>query len=277
MTRQRVKPLHWGSWKGRIIEAIVRNGQLRWDELLELTGLDEKSLKKALAELFDLAQIEKNEGKYRVCYEIYEEYSNFLGKQKTSEEPSTKGTTQRIFRKHSGLDKTEFIDWINQWREVEKISFSLEPKHFFLEDRHLDAFSKGLISDSKSEVLVVNPFIEKCDLSETLREAKERGIEVKVLTRPPDDRNEQHRQRREEYHSILKDEGIRLYYNNEAHAKLVVVDRAVAIVSSMNFYSGSSGGRSWEAGLISIEDTVVTSVANAILELLKKPESKELK
>lgn len=275
MTRQKARPTYYGSWKGRIIEAIVRNGQLKWGELVELTGLDENSLKKALAELFDSSQIEKNEGRYRVSYELYEEYSDFLGKQKSSGESYTAEARPKITQSHPELRKTEIIDWINRWKEVEKISFSIGPKHFFLEDRHLDSFSKGLICESKSEVLVVNPFIEKCDLSETLREAKARGIEVKALTRPPDDTNEQHRKRREEYHSILREEGIRLYYNNEAHAKLVVVDRAAAIVSSMNFYSGSSGGRSWEAGFVSLEDTVVASVANAILELLKKPESKE--
>ncbi len=50
----------------------------------------------------------------------------------------------------------------------------------------------------------------------------------------------------------------------------------MAIISSMNFYSGSSGGASWEAGLISVEETVVESIVNSILELLEKPESKEM-
>jgi hypothetical protein len=44
----------------------------------------------------------------------------------------------------------------------------------------------------------------------------------------------------------------------------------------MNFYSGSSGGASWEAGLVSMEKTVVESIVDSILGLLEKPESKEL-
>jgi hypothetical protein len=43
----------------------------------------------------------------------------------------------------------------------------------------------------------------------------------------------------------------------------------------MNFTTGSSGGASWEAGLVSTEETVVESVCNSILELLEKPESKD--
>ena len=50
----------------------------------------------------------------------------------------------------------------------------------------------------------------------------------------------------------------------------------MAIVSSMNFYGGSSSGASWEVGLISVEETVVESIVDSILELLEKPESVEM-
>jgi phosphatidylserine/phosphatidylglycerophosphate/cardiolipin synthase-like enzyme len=257
----------------------VKKGRpLKWNELLELTGLDSEALRKALAELFNYEQIEKiKDGEYKVCHELYEEYSEFLKKQNVPDEPKVSKAIRSFPKKSFDNRKNDLINWINQWKGVEKIDISPEHGHFFLEGRHLDAFSKGLIADAKREVLVVNPFIEKCDLSDTLREARKQGLEVKVLTRPPDDKNEQYRQKRMKYHSTLKDEGIKLFYNQETHAKLIVVDRSAAVASSMNFYSGSSAGKSWEAGLISIEDTVVTSVVNAILELLKKPESKELK
>lgn len=135
--------------------------------------------------------------------------------------------------------------------------------------------SKGLISDSKTEVLVVNPYVANCHLSNTLREANKRGVEVRLVTRPPSIRD-QHRKERKEYHSTLKKEGITLAHNKKAHAKLIAVDRAAAIISSMNFYSESSAGSSWEAGLVTIEETVVKSVVNSILTLLEKSESKKL-
>ena len=74
---------------------------------------------------------------------------------------------------------------------------------------------------------------------------------------------------------MLKGDGVKVTYNKAVYAKLITVDCVVAILSSMNFYSSSSGGASWEAGLVSIEKTVVKSIADSILGLLEKPESKE--
>ena len=84
------------------------------------------------------------------------------------------------------------------------------------------------------------------------------------------------RRDKQEYHKFLKKDDVNLTYNKAAHAKIIAVDRAVAIVSSMNFYGGSSSGASWEAGLISVEETVVESIVDSILELLEKPESVEM-
>jgi phosphatidylserine/phosphatidylglycerophosphate/cardiolipin synthase-like enzyme len=74
------------------------------------------------------------------------------------------------------------------------------------------------------------------------------------------------------YHDILTQEGIMIKYNSKVHAKIITVDRFAAIVSSMNFKSHSSGGGSWEAGLISIDQLVVESIAQSILNLIEKPE-----
>jgi hypothetical protein len=78
-------------------------------------------------------------------------------------------------------------DWINQWKEVKDLDFSIEHEHFFLERRYLDDFSKELISHAKSEVLIANPFILPCDLSNTLIEARRNGVKVQIITRRPHD------------------------------------------------------------------------------------------
>jgi phosphatidylserine/phosphatidylglycerophosphate/cardiolipin synthase-like enzyme len=52
------------------------------------------------------------------------------------------------------------------------------------------------------------------------------------------------------------------------HVKLIVVDLAIAIISSMNFYAESSAGASWEAGLVSIDHKVVSSIANSFYKVL---------
>jgi len=102
------------------------------------------------------------------------------------------------------------------------------------------------------------------------------SIKVRLMTRRPDTSRKSFRRDKREYHRFLQEDGVSVTYNKAVHAKIVVVDRAVAIISSMNFYSGSSAGASWEAGLISVEETVVESMVNSILELLEKPESKEM-
>jgi phosphatidylserine/phosphatidylglycerophosphate/cardiolipin synthase-like enzyme len=113
--------------------------------------------------------------------------------------------------------------------------------------------------------VAVNPFVNECDLSDTLRDTAENGKNVTLITRHPDSGNEK-------YHDILKNTGVRIFHNNRTHAKIIIVDRSVAVVSSMNFFASSSGGKSWEAGLVTIENTVVESALNAILALTEKSE-----
>jgi hypothetical protein len=234
-------------------------------------------LNRALFEMYDVGILEKSKGVYRVSPEIHKEYEEFSGRQGISEESDIRAVDQKVPVKFSKEKQKDLVRWIDQRREVKGLDFSLEHKHFFLEGMHLDDISKELIRKAKSEVLVVNPYVNVCDLSNTLRGASKRGISVMLITRRPDGKKYSYRKEKQEYHTTLKKEGVILTYNKMAHAKLIVVDRAVAIVSSMNFYSGSSGGASWEAGFVSIEETVVESVVSSILRLLEKPESTGMK
>ena len=272
----REEPRYWGSWKGRVIKAIVVDGAKTWNDIRDFTGLSSRSLNVALFEMFDAGILQKIGGVYRVSREIYKDYREFFERQGISAESAVREADQKIPVKFSEEKQKDIVKWIDQWREVRNLDFSLEPKHFFLEGRHLDDISKELICNAKSEVLVVNPYVDKCDLSDTLREASKRGIEVRLITRRPSTSKGSFRQDKREYHRFLKEDGVSVIYNKVVHAKIVVVDRAVAIISSMNFYSSSSGGASWEAGLISVEETVVESIVNTILELLEKPESIEM-
>ena len=65
--------------------------------------------------------------------------------------------------------------------------------------------------------------------------------------------------------------GIVLRYDNQIHSKIMVVDNKIAIISSMNFYSGSSGGASKEAGMVSMDEKVVKLTANYIEKLIDGP------
>jgi len=246
----RASPPSWEEREEGIIKAIVSAGSpLTWNEILQATHLDQDSLNKALAKLFRAKAIQKISDKgdmrYKVSYDLYKGYQAQLRLDSYSER------------------RTELLKWITQWKEVRKLDFSLEHEHFFLEGRHLDDFSKELISHAKSDVLVVNPFIQHCDLSNTLIDVKKRGINVRIITRPPQDQYPDQLVRKQEYHQKLKNEGISLVYKEKVHAKLIVVDNAIAISSSMNFFPDSSAGVSWEAGLISIDKKVVDSIVSS--------------
>jgi DNA-binding transcriptional regulator GbsR (MarR family) len=239
------------SWQGLVIRAIVQSGRpLTWREIQEATGLGKKSLNRALFELIsseDIYKIESNtnaESKYNISDERFQIYSELYN------------------------PKTELVKWIAQWKEIRNLDFSIEHEHFFLERRHLDDFSKELISHAKFDVLIANPYIQDCDLSNTLIEASKNGINVQIITRPPEDKHPEYLKKKQEYHSKLKQEGVSLFYDAKVHTKLIVVDSTIAAVSSMNFYADSSAGVSWEAGLVSTNQKVVNSIANAFSKVL---------
>ena len=77
------------------------------------------------------------------------------------------------------------------------------------------------------------------------------------------------------YYGFHKKDGARVTFNNMVHGKVIVVDMTVTATSSVTFNSHSSGAASWDAGIESMEDTVVESTTNSILRLLEKPESIE--
>ena len=120
---------------------------------------------------------------------------------------------------------------------------------------------------------MVNPFVEQCHISNTLAEAVANEAKVIVITRNPSDSRHDYLEaikEKQDYHELLKKEGVTINYDRRIHAKLLVVDEQIAVISSMNFYSYSSGGSSWEAGMISIDNSIVTSVHKTIHRLLKK-------
>jgi hypothetical protein len=241
-------PPYWGTLEGEIIKAIVSaRVELTLNELKEKTSSDEESLYQAISKLYSADAVFKvitgKEEIWRVSPRLWHSYKNYL---------------------HSIKCKKELEDWINQWKTLKKLDLTLDCDQFFLEGRHLDDFTKELISNAKSSVLVVNPFVEYCDLSNTLVDARKRGISVQIITRQPQDYYQDKLKKKQEYLSQLAGQGVDVQFNNKVHAKIVVVDSIIAIVSSMNFYPDSSAGASWEAGLISFHSMTVDSILNSI-------------
>jgi hypothetical protein len=267
-----LEPKYWGTWKGRVIKNIAVDRAFTWEELRDLTGLSRTSLNLVLSELYDAKALYKNEnGEYRVNFELYKEYLEYFDslKEKIDSEEITLDEPVRI----SKDQQRNLIVRLDAWKESRGLDISLRPKHFFIHGDLLDDVSKDLISNCLREILIVNPFVDKCNLSDHLMDARIYGKEVLLITRPPSARSEFYTARIESYHKTLLAAGVKMTYNDAVHAKMIVLDRAVAIVSSMNFYSSSTAGVSWEAGIVTFEDTVVESITDAMLGLLEKPDS----
>ena len=267
------KPKYLGTWKGRVIKAIAIDGARTFNEIRENTGLYYNTLKKVLAELHHTDSIEYNKEtkKYWVIHKLYKEYEEYFqeeGKKRTIA-PVVKITPEA---------QEEFSRWIDVWKDnKEGVDLNLQHKHFYLEGTHLVDFSKDLISKATAEVLVVNPFIETSHIADSLRiPAKKENVAVSIIVREPKEKDKEKEEKKREYHRILKNTGIRVYYNEGVHSKLIVVDRAVAIVSSMNFTVYSSGGQSWEGGMISTEPKVANMVVDSILNRIEVQETIEM-
>ncbi len=239
------EPKFWGSWRGRIIRAIVLNGNYTRKEILETTQLKKDQFEQALQELFQTELIVET-GKDRFLVnssELCNEYRSYWEEVKRS-----------------------LVNWVNEWRKQEKINTKSD--HFFLEDKLLDKFSENLIENAKSEILVTSPYVEQCHISNSLISMSKKGINVKLVTRNPIEQQYQH-EKKMKYLSKLAQGGVSVAYDESIHAKLIVVDRRVAVVSSMNFVAASSGGASWEAGLVTVEENVAQSVVRSIIKRIE--------
>jgi phosphatidylserine/phosphatidylglycerophosphate/cardiolipin synthase-like enzyme len=243
---------------------------------MEETGFHSRGLLKALAPLRQ-SNVIRYEGKNYslVDEEIRKEWTKFLATNISSDSGQK---TQQIAigtQQNAPMTPNQEIDYliqlIKQWRDMRNLNFPLESKHFFLEGEYLDELARVLIGKANHQILVTNPFIDSCHFTKSLENAVLRKISVKVVARRPKDNIDDTTKR--ECQTNLRKVGIQIHYDNQIHAKIVVIDNIVAIVSSMNLYSASSGGFTKEAGIVSIDEKVVASVSKYIIDILSKPES----
>ena len=109
-----------------------------------------------------------------------------------------------------------------------------------------------------------------CNLSKALISAVENKAKVIAITRAPYDERPEILKEKQQFHETLRNEGVIINYDRRIHAKLLVVDNQIAIISSMNFIPSSVAGLSWEAGMISVDESIVKSVHKTVHDLLKK-------
>lgn len=262
------QPQFLGSWKGRVLEAIAVHNIRDWDGLLAFTELTPDSLNTALSELYVLEILSRaDDGAYWIKNDVFRQYRTFFASIQVEE--VHRKTAQNAIAKDVLPEDEDIARWVIKWRDFKNLTFSLDARHFFLEGTYIDDLSKDLIRQAKREVLLVNPYIQQCHLSNTLLDAIANKANVIAVTRPISEKDT-YPEEKHAYHESLQNEGVQFHYNRHIHAKLLVVDQQIAVISSMNFIVTSTGGSSWEAGMISIDEAIVNSVTKTIYQLLER-------
>lgn len=126
----------------------------------------------------------------------------------------------------------------------------------------------------RKQILVVTSHIERCRMSESLKDACERGVSILLVTKPPDkDQNSLRKRKKTRFHKTIKESKIELYYNESVHAKVFILDNQVLSSSSLNLCSDSIAGKSWESGIVSIDSSNIIQATESFIKLLNDPET----
>lgn len=253
------KPQYWDTKKGEIINAIANQGMYWSDALVWNTSLSAQEVEQYVNELIHDGDLYINqEGEYRVRYELYNDYIDY-------------DIDLMIQREEEGrihvpdVDERTITVWTDAWIQINKSEISLEKEHFFLEGHYLDIFIKYLIAKANETIIVVTPFVDMVTPTKLLIEARKRSKRVVLVTRPPT--NDISRWTREK---LISSE-VSVLYCRGLHAKIILIDDSLAVISSMNFQQRPTAGLSWEAGIVTLDKNTVTEIKNAITKLELDP------
>lgn len=74
-------------------------------------------------------------------------------------------------------------------------------------------------------------------LSRTLIQAKQNGVSMTVITRPPEDFKETERNIVKDNTALLQSYGVNVIYKSDFHQKFTVIDNKIVWYGSVNFLS----------------------------------------
>ena len=134
--------------KTEVLKAICTNGRT-FNDIQKLTGLRKQELNNILSELATSNLVTIDGDSYKIDY----------GKQDS------------------------VIKRVIEWSKRKKLNYNVSSEHFFIEGDLLNRLCLEVFDFSKNEVIVVNPNVYPCSLSDKLKEKGDRTI--KLITRSP--------------------------------------------------------------------------------------------
>jgi phosphatidylserine/phosphatidylglycerophosphate/cardiolipin synthase-like enzyme len=244
-------PNYWGTEKGKVLQAIIIHNIDTWKELQSHTYLTAKSLNQILSSFFANNTIIKQNKQYVVKTNLqnqYLAYQNFIA--------------SSVVEKEEISAQSE--DWVTRWFQHEGLNPKSLPNHFYLSSERLLSFSQDLIKNTRDNLYVVNPFLEKIDVIRNIQALTKNGVDVHFITRKVNEFKHL------EICRNLAKANVHVYKYPGIHAKMLIADEKVAIVSSMNITAPSTAGKSWEAGIATFDlrmiGTIMVDIKNLIEE-----------
>lgn len=280
------QPRYWDTNKGQVLYAIYKSQNRTWSELQTTTNFRDLELRLLLKELFDDELISKPGDAYWIkdydLYCEYRDYDNTITQESSAENDELNAQIEDLKLKWTPITeylKEKFnapnlIKTVLTWSMGKNINFDPWAEHFFVEGDSLDQISKCLIDGSQNSVLIINPFVDQCSLSDKLKNASTNEKEIVLLTRSPQSENyAKTRRTRKAYHDALFRSGVKILYNDRVHSKILIGDEVCGVLSSMNFKSESSSGKNHEAGLVTWQRETVVSLKEYARDLMTDPET----
>jgi len=267
-------PKYWDTVKGEILNLMASHSweSFSWGDiqpidvygLTQMLPLPEAEIVVTLRELVrDGDVIREDEKWYYIRTELMKEYVEYIEYLMATE------IDDEIFDEINVPPReiNNISLWTEGWLKFHKPDITLEKAHFYLEGYLLDAYVKFLITKANETIIVVNPFLDMITPTKLLIEATRKNKRVVLVTRPPNKTSTRN------YHKELSDSGVTVLYYKNLHAKILLFDDEIAIVSSMNLLVGATAGFSWEAGIITLDkktvDMIKVSITNLNLDPVK--------
>lgn len=252
----------------------------QWSKIRDSLGFTDEQFKPYMKKLEKEGLIE-DRGGFKVEYNLWLQYKAHFGddwakrklveiedERKREEEFLRLSAERKRIERENHL-KRRFQEW------VKFMNFDVKPEisHLFLKGDQLDSLIRVLMPISKKEILVVNPYVEKSALCDLLIQGIGKGIDVQLITRSPEKDNFYGRRQnaKKVYHKTLIESGVQVFYNDDVHAKLFILDKQVLAISSMNLYSESIAGKLWEAGMASTDQSNIKMALESYQQLIADP------
>ena len=254
--------------KGDILGAIINYGAGDLGDIEEIFEMKTSEygtgFKEPFNELIQEGDIFLNEhGYYEARPELVEDYTYFEQNMHEYLEPPIdydEEYTEQDIKIYPNI-----ISSVKSWVQLQKPEIVYQNEHFYLEGHYLDSFTRFILTNAFNIIIVVNPFFDFSTSTQLIVKAKQNGKTVVMVTRPP--RGPHFKK----LHETLEKQGISLLYHVDLHAKLIVIDDLLAVVSSMNFQQRASAGITWEAGLVTMNKEIVDSIKSSIADLHLQP------